>query len=104
MSPAENGVLSFQELCRKVIEPDYTQKMWTEVRDNEDTQKLLSRSQSMNETVVKKWPTSLKAAKPTIKKLREQLAVKILERTKRANDQYREGAHCQRGRGTTTQH
>ena len=88
---AENGVLSFQELCRKVIQPDYTRKMWTEVRDDEDTQKLLNRSQSMNETVVKKWPTSLKAARPTLKKLRDQLATKILERTKRANDQYREG-------------
>lgn len=84
-------MLSFEELCRKVIQPDYTQKQWTEVRDDELAKTMAERGHKQAETTLKKWPEALKVAKPTLRQLKEQLAAKILERTKRANDQYREG-------------
>ena len=87
---AGNGVLSFEELCRKVIQPDYTAKQWTEARDDELVAAMETRAHGSAETTLKKWPETLKAVKPTIKQLQQQLAEKILERTKRANDQYRE--------------
>ena len=96
----ENGVLSFAELVRKVLPPDYTGRQWTEIRDDELMKESHARELRQMETTVKKWPKSLEATKPTIRKLKEQLATKILERTKRANDQYREGAslHARHGR------
>lgn len=86
----KNGVLSFAELVRKVLPPDYTGRQWTEIRDDELMKESHARELRQMETTVKKWPKSLEATKPTIRKLKEQLATKILERTKRANDQYRE--------------
>lgn len=84
-----NGVIDFAELIQNIMPKDYTGKQWYETRD-EEIDEYLAASGAKDAPTLKTWPKSLEGQKLTVDQLRDQLQLKIVERTKRANDQFRE--------------
>lgn len=89
---ADNGLLSFQELVQQILPPDYQGKDYFQKRDEE-----IERETVLNSTVMDpiahchSMPKSLQNEAPSDDDIVQALQTKIVERTKRPNDQYREG-------------
>lgn len=85
-----SGRISFQELVAHVMPKDYTEKPWNIVRDLEIDRQQTMKKTSHFEPVAKKWPSSWGNNRWSVEQIELAIQQKIIERTKRASDQFRE--------------
>lgn len=85
-----SGNISFQELVTAVMPPDYPRKPWNVVRDEEMDAALVSSKTHLFKPVEERWPSAMNKNKWTREQIQSAIYRKIVERTKRASDQYRE--------------
>lgn len=84
-----SGSITFAELVAHVMPKDYTEKPWN-LRRDEEMEKEQARRKHGQAPVLKKWPKSLGRNRMTLDQVEQAIQLKIIERTRRANDQYRE--------------
>jgi len=83
------GRVEWDAFVKVALPPDYAEKTWSIKRD-EEMEKQHAHQAKMAEPVPD-WPTSLNNNRLTVKQYIALIRTKILERTKRPSDQYREG-------------
>lgn len=88
---AGTGSVSLQTFVRRVMPPDYTRKLWNVQRDEESDRIVDAKHVTLDSVFVDKMPASLNKVRWNIDKIEDHIQRKIVERTKRASDQYREG-------------
>lgn len=84
-----SGTITFAELVAHVMPKDYTEKPWN-LRRDEEMELEENKRKAAQAPVLSKWPKSLARNRQTLQELEQAIQLKIIERTRRANDQYRE--------------
>lgn len=84
------GRVALKDFLARALPPDFSEQPWNIRRDIEMDQAREHLSKTTNP--VPEWPDSLKHNRMSVKQYIALIRQKILERTKRPSDQYREGA------------
>ena len=83
-------MITLQEFIAAVVDPDYTSATWTVKRDMEADEQEEERRRNFM-PYLDKVPASLAKQPWVVEQFIDELQKKIVERTKRPQDQYREG-------------
>lgn len=84
-------MISLQDFVDRTVDKDYSTKQWSVQREEIIEEQERKHSEEVMDPHLKAFPRSLAQHKWSTKKICEKLQQKIVERTKRASDQFREG-------------
>lgn len=83
-----SGTIDFNEMVKAVMGEDYAGERWYETRDKQIREEAAKNR--WEEPVLQEMPKAYVPAKPSQDEMIEMIATKILSRTKRPEDQFRE--------------
>jgi Ca2+-binding EF-hand superfamily protein len=84
------GLITFDQLMQGLMDADYQSPQWNELRDVELEKERVAAKHASFQPVETAWPVALAKNKWSIRDIEDAIRQKIVERTKRASDQYRE--------------